>query len=122
MEESLNTNTFKLQFISWYDSTLFHFVERVTKHLRESIYLLIDERINGIEESLTLGDIIQEKYLSATSRHLIYLLDEHSDIQDIIDQLNEDIFGEHLTEMPDSENDVVVKFVYNFKLETELLN
>jgi hypothetical protein len=122
MEESQNTNTFKLQFISLYDSTLFHFFERVTKHLRESIYILNDEKLNGIKESVTLGDLIPEKYLSAKSRHLIYLLDEHSDVEDITNQLNEDIFGELLTEIPDPEIDVVVKFVYNFKLETELLN
>ena len=51
MEESLKTNSFTFQFISWYDRTIFHFVERVTQHLRESIYILNDEKLNGIEES-----------------------------------------------------------------------
>ena len=122
MEESLKTNSFTFQFISWYDKTIFHFVERVTQHLRESIYIVNDEKLNGIKESITIGDIIPERYLSTESKHLIYLLDEYSDIEYIVNQLNVCIFGENLTDIPDSEIDVVVKFVYNFKLETELLN
>ena len=114
MEESLKTNSFTFQFISWYDKTIFHFVERVTQHLRESIYIVNDEKLNGIKESITIGDIIPERYLSTESKHLIYLLDEYSDIEYIVNQLNVCIFGENLTDIPDSEIDVVVKFVHGF--------
>lgn len=122
MQESPKTNAFIFQFVSWYDKTIFHFVERVTQHLRESIYIVNDEKLNGIKELITIGDIIPERYLSTESKHLIYLLDEYSDIEYIVNQLNVCIFGGNLTDIPDSEIDVVVKFVYNFKLETELLN
>lgn len=122
MEESLKTNSFIFQFISFYDRTIFHFVERVTQHLRESIHVILEESINNSHESVTLGDIIPDKYLSTESRHFVYFLDEYSDVEDIILLLNKDIFGDNLTDIPDSEIDVVVKFVYNFKLETELLN
>ena len=114
MEESLKTNSFTFQFISFYDRTIFHFVEMVTQHLRESIYRLNDERLNGIEESLTLGDIIPEKYLSKKSNWYIYQIDQNKNVEDIILQVNKDIFGEDLIEIPDPENDLVVKFVYNF--------
>ena len=114
MEESLKTNSFTFQFISWYDKTIFHFVERVTQHLRESIHVILEESINNSHESVTLGDIIPDKYLSTESRHLIYLLDEYSDIEYIVNQLNVSIFGENLTDIPDSEIDVVVKFVDGF--------
>ena len=117
-----HNNNLSFQSISFYDRTIFHFVERVTQHLRESIYILNDEKLNRIKESVTLGDIIPDKYLSAESRHFVYLLQDYSDVEDIILQLNKDIFGDNLTDIPDSEIDVVVKFVYNFKLETELLN
>jgi hypothetical protein len=122
MEESLKTNSLTFQFISLYDRTIFHFIERVTQHLRESIYILNDERLNGIKESLTLGDLIPEKYLSKKSNWYIYQIDQNKNVEDIILQVNKDIFGDNLTDIPDSEIDVVVKFVYNFKLETELLN
>ena len=114
MEESLKTISLTFQFISCYDRTIFHFVERVTQHLRESIHVILEESINNSHESVTLGDIIPDKYLSDESRHLIYLLQNYSCVEDIILQLNKDIFGEDLIEIPDPENDVVVKFVYGF--------
>ena len=116
MEESQNTNTFKLQFISWYDSTLFHFVERVTKHLRESIYLLLDESqiLKNTTDSIILGDIISEKFLSSESRHFVYFLEDYNALDEIINQLNMDIIGEELADIPDSDIDLVVKIVYNF--------
>jgi hypothetical protein len=104
-----HNNTLTFQFISLYDRTIFHFVERVTQHLRESIYILKDERLNGIGESLTLGDIIPEKYLSTKSNWYIYQLDQYQDLEDIIQQLNQDLYGTNLTDIP--EVDVVVKFV-----------
>ena len=64
MEESLKTNSLTFQFISLYDRTIFHFVERVTQHLRESIYVILEESIKDSQESLTLGDIIPDKYIS----------------------------------------------------------
>jgi hypothetical protein len=114
MEESLKTNSLTFQFISWYDRTIFHFVERVTQHLRESIYILNDEKLNGIKEALTLGDIIPDKYLSTESNWYIYQIDPYLDVEDIILQLNKDIFGENLIDIPDPEVDVVVKFVHGF--------
>ena len=64
MEIIIPLITIKFQFISWYDRTIFHFVERVTQHLRESIYVILEESIKDSQESLTLGDIIPDKYIS----------------------------------------------------------
>jgi hypothetical protein len=112
MEIIIPLSTIKFQFISLYDRTIFHFVERVTQHLRESIHVILEESINNSHESVTLGDIIPDNYLSTKSRHFVYLLQDYSDVEDIILQLNKDIFGEDLIEIPDTENDIVVKFVY----------
>ncbi len=120
MIELLTHNTLTFQFINWYNRNNLEFTERVTQHLREAIHFLKDERLNGIGESLTLGDIIPEKYLSTKSNWYIYQLDQYQDLEDIIQQLNQDLYGTNLTDIP--EVDVVVKFVYNFKPETELLN
>ena len=122
MEESLKTNSFTFQFILFYDRTIFHFVERLTRHLQETIDSFRDDSFNESNVSITLGDIILENFLSEKSKHLVYLIDDYENIEDIILQLNKDIFGQNLIDIPDPEVDVVVKFVYNFKLETELLN
>ena len=112
MDQFKTQENLTFQFISFYDRTIFHFVERVTQHLRESIYVILEESINNSHESVTLGDIIPDKYLSTESRHFVYLLQDYSDVEDIILQLNKDIFREDLIEIPDTENDIVVKFVY----------
>jgi hypothetical protein len=114
MEESLKTNSFTFQFISWYDRTIFHFVERLTRHLQETIDSFRDDSFHESNVSITLGDIILENFLSEKSKHLVYLIDDYENIDEIINQLNLDIFGTNLTDIPDPENDVVVKFVHGF--------
>jgi hypothetical protein len=112
MQEFIPWNTLTFQFTNLYDRNNLEFTKRVTQHLRESIYILTDESHNGIKQSLILGDIIPEKYLSDASRHFIYLSQYYSCVEDIIIQLNNDIFGEDLIEIPDPDIDIVVKFVY----------
>jgi len=41
MEESLKTNSLTFQFISWYDQTIFDFVERVTQHQETQFTLFL---------------------------------------------------------------------------------
>jgi len=107
--QELKLHTFTFQFTNFYDRNTIEFSERVTQHLRESIYIFSDEKLNGIKESLTLGDILPEKYLSTKSYWFIYQMDQYQDVEDIILQLNRDIFAEDLS---DPEIDIVVKFVY----------
>ena len=114
MQESPKTNALIFQFISGYDNTIFHFVERVTQHFRESIYILNDEKLNGIKEPLALGDIIPAKYLSIKSNWYIYQMDQYQDVEDIIQQLNQDLYVTNLTDIADPEDDVVVNFVHGF--------
>ena len=63
---------------------------------------------------LLWSDIIHQSYLSERSNHLVYFIDHYENIDEIINHLNIDIFGENITEMPDPEIDVVVKFVDGF--------
>ena len=114
MQEFIPRNTLTFQFTNCYDRNNLEFTNRLTQHLRESIYILTDEKLNGIKESLTLGDIIPERYLSSDSNWYIYKMDQYQDVEDIIQQLNQDLYGTNLIEMPDPEIDVVVKFVHGF--------
>jgi hypothetical protein len=114
MDQFKTQENLTFQFISFYDRTIFHFVERVTQHLRESIYVILEESIKDSQESLTLGDIIPDKYISTKSNWYIYQMDQYQDVEDIIQQLNQDLYGTNLIEMSDPEIDVVVKFVHGF--------
>lgn len=111
MQELIPQNILTFQFTNFYDRNNLEFTERVTQHLRESIHILNDKKLNGIE-SVTLGDIIPERYLSNKSNWFIYQMDHYLNVEDITLQFNKDIFGEDLTGIPDPEIDVVVKFVY----------
>ena len=115
MQES-KLHTFTFQFTNWYDRNTIEFIERVTEHLQESIYLLMDETEipKNTTDSIILGDIIPEKFLSSESRHFVYFLEDYNAVDEIINQLNIDIFGEELADIPDSDIDLVVKIVYNF--------
>ena len=68
--QELKLHTFTFQFTNFYDRNNLEFTERVTKHLRESIYLLMDETEipKNETDSIILGDIISEKFLSSESR------------------------------------------------------
>jgi hypothetical protein len=114
--QELKLHTFTFQFTNFYDRNNLEFTERVTKHLRESIYLLMDETEipKNETDSIILGDIIYEKFLSSESRHFVYFLEDYNALDEIINQLNIDIFGEELADIPDSDIDLVVKIVYNF--------
>lgn len=114
--QELKLHTFTFQFTNWYDRNNLDFTERVTQHLRESIYPLIDETDipKNTTDSIILGDILPEKFLSSESRHFVYFLEDYNAVDEIINQLNIDIFGEELADIPDSDIDLVVKIVYNF--------
>ena len=116
MQEFIPWNTLTFQFTNLYDRNNLEFTERVTQHLRESIYILNDEKLNGIE-SVILGDIIPERYFSQKSNWFIYQMDQYQDVEDIILQLNQDIFCEDLTGISDPDIDIVVKFVYALNIK-----
>jgi hypothetical protein len=110
MGKLIKHSTLTFQFISWYDSNSFHFVERLTRHLQETVDSFRDDSFNESNVSITLGDIILENFLSEKSKHLVYLIDFYENIDEIINQLNKDILEKDLTGAQDI--DIVVKFVY----------
>ena len=110
-----------LQLVSVYDRTLEHYVERVSNYLRDSLsitYEFIDLKNfeNKNEMDIVLGDIEPPSYFSLDKniRYLEFYLFDYSSVEDIIKDINIEVYGESLVEIPDTKNIYIVKIISDF--------
>ena len=110
-----------LQLVSVYDRTLEHYVERVSNYLRDSLsitYEFIDLKNyeNKNEMDIVLGDIEPPSYFSLDKniRYLEFYLFDYSSVEDIIKDINIELYGESLVEIPDTKNIYIIKIISDF--------
>lgn len=106
------------QMVSLYDQTLEKFVERISNHLRDSlsiIYEYSDLKID-IEKTILLGDIEPPNhyYKDLELHYLIFNLFDYRNVEEIIKEINEEIYGENLVTIPDPKKSYVIKIVSDF--------
>ena len=110
-----------LQLVSVYDRTLEQYVERVSNYLRDSLsitYEFIDLKNfeNKNEMDIVLGDIEPPSYFSLDKniRYLEFYLFDYSSVEDIIKDINIEVYGESFVEIPDTKNIYIIKIISDF--------
>ena len=110
-----------LQLVSVYDRTLEQYVERVSNYLRDSLsitYEFIDLKNfeNKNEMDIVLGDIEPPSYFSLDKdiHYLEFYLFDYSSVEDIIKDINIEVYGVSLVEIPDTKNIYIIKIVSDF--------
>ena len=110
-----------LQLVSVYDRTIEHYVERVSSYLRDSLsitYEFIDLKNfeNKNEMDIVLGDIEPPSYFSLDKniRYLDFYLFDYSSVEDIIKDINIEVYGVSLVEIPDTKNIYIIKIISDF--------
>jgi hypothetical protein len=102
-----------IQFCSFYFNSNVDFENYVIEQLREIVGVAKDYQENVVSndpDPIVLGHIIPEKWLSKKSHFFIYNIFDFENIDQIIQQLNYD-----LSTIKNPEEDVIVKFVCDFK-------
>ena len=110
-----------LQLVSVYDSTIERYVERVSNYLRDSLsitYEFIDLKNfeNKNEMDIVLGDIEPPSYFSLNKNihYLEFYLFDYSSVEDIIKDINIEVYGVSLVEIPDTKNIYIIKIISDF--------
>ena len=108
------------QMVSLYDSSLEKFVTRISNHLRDTlgvIYEFSDLKIHR-NKNILLGDVEppNEYYKDLELHYLIFNLFDYQNVEEIIKDINEEIYGENLVTIPDSNKSYVIKIVSDFSI------
>lgn len=117
-----NTYQITLQLVSLYDMTHEHYVERVSRYLRDSLsvtYHFMNFRNvrKNREMDLVLGDIIPPSFVLGSEenvRTIEYHLFDYPSVEDIIKEVNVEVYGENLVTIPDSNKIYIIKIVSDF--------
>ena len=114
----ISTYQITFQMVSLYDQTSEKFVTRVSNHLRDTLgvmyefpYLKIHKNMN-----ILLGDVEppSEYYSDLELHYLIYNFFDYQNVEEIIKEINQEIYGENLVTIPDPNKSYIVKIVSNF--------
>ena len=123
METGKTKTQITFQITSEYDRTLEEFVERVSRYLRD--YLSISYDFSDIRKfstnkalDLVLGDIIPPELVceGQVIHYLIFNLFDYQSVEDIIKDINIEIYGENLVTIPDPNKSYVIKIVSDFSI------
>lgn len=121
METGRTKTQITFQVSSEYDRTLESFVERVSRYLREYISISYDfsdirKFSTNKELDIVLGDIIPPDLVceGQVIHYLVFNLFDYRNVEEIIKDINEEIYGESLVEIPDQNKSYVVKIVSDF--------
>jgi len=111
-----------LQLVSLYDMTHEHYVERVSRYLRDSLSVTYDfmnfRKVPKTREmDLVFGDIIPPSFVLGSEenvRTIEYHLFDYPSVEDIIKEVNVEVYGENLVTIPDSNKIYIIKIVSDF--------
>ena len=114
-----NTYQITFQMVSLYDQTSEKFVTRISNHLRDSlsiIYDFPDLKINNKNMNILLGDVEppSQYYKDLDLYYLVFNLFDYQNIEEIIKEINQEIYGENLVTIPDPNKSYIIKIVSDF--------
>ena len=122
MEKGKTKTKITFQIVSEYDQTLEKFVERVSRYLRD--YLAISYDFSDIrkfstnkELDLVLGDIIPPSFVLGKEENIKtieYHLFDYPSVEDIIKEVNFEVYGESLVQIPNSDIIYIIKIISDF--------
>ena len=116
-----NTYQLTFQMVSLYDQTSEKFVTRISNHLRDSlsiIYDFPDLKINNKNMNILLGDVEppSEYYSDLDLYYLVFNLFDYQNVEEIIKEINQEIYGENLVTIPDPNKSYIIKIVSDFSI------
>jgi hypothetical protein len=121
METGRTKTQITFQVSSEYDRTLESFVERVSRYISDYASISYDfsdirKFVTNKELDLVLGDIIPPDLVceGQVIQYLIFNLFDYQSVEEIIRDINEEIYGKSLVEIPDENKSYVVKIISNF--------
>ena len=111
-----------LQLVSIYDMTHEHYVERVSRYLRDSLSVTYDfmnfRKVPKTREmDLVFGDIIPPSFVLGSEENIKtieYHLFDYPSVEDIIKEVNVEVYGESLVQIPNSDIIYLIKIVSDF--------
>lgn len=113
-----NTYQITFQMVSLYDQTSEKFVTRVSNHLRDTLGVMYEFPDLNIDKNknILLGDVEppSEYYSDLELYYLIYNLFDYQNVEEIIKEINQEIYGENLVTIPDPNKSYVIKIVSDF--------
>ena len=118
MSTGINTYQITFQMVSLYDSSSEKFVQRVSNHLRDTlgvIYEFANLQIDT-DKIILLGDVEPPNhyYKDLELNYLIYNLFDYQNVEEIIKEINQEIYGENLVTIPDPNKSYIIKIVSDF--------
>lgn len=118
METGRTKTQITFQVSSEYDRTIESFVERVSRYLREYISISYDfsdirKFSTNKELDLVLGDIIPPDLVceGQVIHYLVFNLFDYRNVEEIIKEVNIEVYGKSLVEIPDENKSYVVKII-----------
>ena len=106
--------------VSLYDQTSEKFVTRISNHLRDSLSIIYDFPDLKIHKNMNilLGDVEppSEYYSDLELHYLIYNLFNYQNVEEIIKEINQEIYGENLVTIPDPNKSYIIKIVSDFSI------
>ena len=111
-----------LQLVSIYDMTHEHYVERVSRYLRDSLSVIYDfmnfRKVPKIREmDLVFGDIIPPSFVLGKEENIKtieYHLFDYPSVEDIIKEVNVEVYGKSLVQIPNSKIIYIIKIISDF--------
>lgn len=115
-----NTYQITFQMVSLYDETSEKFITRVSNHLRDTLGIMYEFSNLKIDKNknILLGDVEPpfDYYSDLELNYLIYNLFDYQNVEDIIRDINIEIYGENLVTIPDPNKSYIIKIVSNFSI------
>ena len=113
-----NTYQITFQMVSLYDSSLEKFVTRISNYLRDTLGVMYEFSHLKIHtnKNILLGDIQPpiEYYKDLEIHYLIFNLFNYQNIEEIIKEINQEIYGKNLVTIPNDNKSYIIKIVSNF--------
>ena len=118
METGTTKYQITFQMVSIYDSSLEKFVTRISNHLRDTLGVIYEFHDLKIHKNMNilLGDIEPPNhyYKDLELNYLTFNLFDYQNVEEIIREINEEIYGENLVTIPDPNKSYIVKIVSDF--------
>ena len=113
-----NTYQITFQMVSLYDQTSEKFVTRISNHLRDTLGIIYEFSNLKIDKkkNILLGDVEppSEYYKDLELHYLIYNLFDYQNVEEIIKEINQEIYGVNLVTIPDPNKSYIIKIVSDF--------
>ena len=113
-----NTYQITFQMVSLYDSSAEKFVTRISNHLRDTLGVMYEFPNLKIHKNMNilLGDVEPPNhyYKDLELHYLIYNLFDYQYADEIIKEINKEIYGDDLVTIPDPNKSYIIKIVSDF--------